>query len=399
MVRKRRKKKKSKYIISFIIVSAFSIILSNSFFFKYKYVNKTATNKEATIKVNQNKPFIENSNIPSFPNKSDNFSNVTISSAGDCTIGTDDSFSYGASLPAMLEKQSNDFSYFFKNVVDIFKNSDISTVNLETVLTNSNSKVKKPGNITFNFKGKPEYSKILTSGSINAVNISNNHIYDYGTQGFLNTISSLKSENINFFGEDNKWITEKKGVKFGFIGYMGFSDDSNLLRKIKKDIQDLKNQNCIVIINFHWGSENYYIPNEVQKHIAHYAIDNGADLIIGHHPHVIQGIEQYKGKFICYSLGNFCFGGNSNPKDKDAYIFQTMFKFQNTTLVSTGIRVIPCSISSLKSYNDYCPTRMTGDKKQVFFKRLNTLSPNLNLKLDDNFTFLNIIKSNIDVKN
>ena len=397
MVRKRIRK--NKYVIPFIIVSAFFIILLSLFFSKYKYVNKIATDKAAAIKTGQNKPMIEKTNIPLAPTKSDSLSNITISSAGDCTLGTDDTFSYDASLPAMIRKQNNDFSYFFKNMVDIFKNSDISTVNLETALTNSNSKVKKPGNITFNFKGKPEYSKILTLGSINAVNISNNHIYDYGSQGLLDTITSLKSENINFFGENNKWITEKKGVKFGFIGYMGFSDDSRLLSKIKKDIQDLKKQNCIVIINFHWGSENYYIPNEVQKHIAHYAIDNGADLIIGHHPHVIQGLEQYKGKFICYSLGNFCFGGNNNPSDKDAYIFQAMFKFKNNTLVSTGIRVIPCSISSMKSYNDYCPTPMTGDKKQAFINKLTTLSPKLNLKLDDNFTFLNIIKSNVDVKN
>lgn len=386
MAKKSRKKSIFKYKVP-IYTCIFLIFLSTSFFLTYKYINKKIAENKTALEVKQNKPSTEETEVPVIPIKADILSTVTISSAGDCTLGTDDNFSKDFSLPAMAKKQNNDYSYFFKNVVDIFKNSDISTVNLETTLTNSNSKVKKEGNITFNFKGNPEYSKILTLGSINAVNISNNHIYDYGNQGLLDTITSLKSENINYFGEGNKWITEVKGNKFGFLGYMGFSDDNTLLKKIKTDIEDLKKQNCLVIINFHWGSESQYTPNEVQKHIAHFAIDNGADLIIGHHPHVIQGLEQYKGKFISYSLGNFCFGGNNNPPDKDAYIFQTMFKFKNNQLVSTGIKVVPCSVSSIVNFNDYCPTPMVGDKKAALIKKITNLSPNLGLKLDDDFTF------------
>ena len=83
----------------------------------------------------------------------------------------------------------------------------------------------------------------------------------------------------------------------------------------------------VIIVNFHWGIEKQYTPDENQKALAHLAVDEGADLVIGHHPHVLEGIEEYNGKYICYSLGNFCFGGNSTPSDTDSMIVQQTFTF------------------------------------------------------------------------
>ncbi len=323
------------------------------------------------------------------PIKQDTVSEVLISCAGDCTIGTDDKFTYNT-LPTVLEKNNNDFSYFFKNVKSIFSKDDLTTANLETTFTTSNSKLFKGDPPFYNFKGDPSYAKSLTLGSIEAVTISNNHIHDYLDQGLNDTITALKNNNINYFGEGNKYVTTIKGIQFGFLGYMGFSNDSTFLKKVKNDIAELKSQNCIVIVNFHWGQEGSYTPNEVQTNIAHFAIDNGADLIIGHHPHVIQGIEQYKNKFICYSLGNFCFGGNQNPPDKDTFIFQVKYKFTNDKLTSSGIKVIPCSISSVTNTNDYCPTPLVDTRKTEFMNKLIKYSPNLNLTLTDDFSFINV---------
>ncbi|MBC2581482.1 CapA family protein [Clostridium sp. DJ247] len=311
---------------------------------------------------------------------------ILLSSVGDCTLGHDDKFAYGNSLPAALKKNNNDYSYFFKNVADIFKNDDITTANLETTFTDASVKAEKQ----FTFKAPKEYSKSLTLGSIEAVNVSNNHIYDYLTKGFKDTIGALKNEGVNYFGEGYKWITEVNGNKIGFLGYRGFSDDNDFLKKMKADIEDLKSKGYVVVINIHWGEENSYHPNNVQKHIAHYAIDHGADLILGHHPHVIQGIEKYKDKFIAYSLGNFAFGGNMNPRDKDTYILQSKFMFKNYELVSYGIKVIPCSISSVIYINDYCPTPLTGDRKKDVLDKLNKLSNNLGFNLGDEFVFSNI---------
>ena len=104
-------------------------------------------------------------------------------------------------------------------------------------------------------------------------------------------------------------------------------------------------------------------PTEYQVNLAHSAIDNGADLVLGHHPHVLEGIEVYNGKNIVYSLGNFCFGGNSNPSDKDTMIFQQTFTVQNGELVEDNVtNIIPCSISSDSSYNNYQPTPLEGDE-------------------------------------
>lgn len=340
----------------------------------------------------QTKKSIENSSVSSKDtnniNKKENklISEIILSSVGDCTIGHDNKFPFENSLPYQLKIHSGDYSYFFKNTIDIFKNDDLTTANSETTFTDSTKKANKQ----FTFKASLDYVKVLSLGGVEAVNISNNHIYDYLNKGFEDTKNTLKSENIGFFGENNIWTTEIKSLKLGFLGYTGFGYDNRFLKKIKDDIAVLKSQGRIVIINFHWGEEAKYYPNETQKYLAHFSIDNGADLIIGHHPHVIQGIENYNGRTICYSLGNFCFGGNMYPNDKDTFILQTKFKTEDDKLTSYGIRVIPCSISSVNYINDYCPTPLKDSKKEALLSKLNTLSPKSGFHITDEFTSFNI---------
>lgn len=307
---------------------------------------------------------------------------VLLSFAGDATIGHDTKFGFANSLPAVLQKNGNDYSYFFKNVLPIFKNDDLSVVNLETTFTNSNSRKAKQ----FNFKADPEYVKSLTLGYVEAVNISNNHIYDYNKEGFNDTVKTLQSNNVGFFGEGYKYTKDINGGKFGFLGYTGYYYDKTFLNKVKNDIKTFKDEGRVVIINFHWGAENMYYPIESQSTIAHSAIDNGADLIIGHHPHVIQGIEQYKGKIIAYSLGNFCFGGNFNPTDKDTFILQVKYNLVNGTPESNEVKAIPCSISSVNYINDYCPTPSEGSEKTRILTKLNNISQQFGFKISDEFT-------------
>ena len=120
----------------------------------------------------------------------------------------------------------------------------------------------------------------------------------------------------------------------------------------------------LVLVYVHWGIEREYVPNETQMYLAHEAIDAGADLVIGSHPHVIQGYEVYNGRYIVYSLGNFCFGGNSNPSDKDCLIFQQTFTINgNEVEKNDDVDFIACSISSTSSYNNYQPTPAEGDEQ------------------------------------
>ena len=344
---------------------------------------KKPTYKNTSINLNIKIPVIP-------PKAKDTNTEVLLSAVGDCTIGTDTKFGYATSLPAMISQSNNDFSYLFKNVYSIFSEDDVTIANLETTFTDSNDKADKQ----FNFKAPSDYAKSLTLGSIEGVNLANNHIYDYKEKGFQDTKLALEKENINYFGEGSKWITKIKEQSFGFLGYRGWSLDKAFLDNLKKDITELKDNNSVVVINFHWGNENQYYPIPAQKELAHFAIDNGADIILGHHPHVIQGIEQYKNRIIAYSLGNFCFGGNSNPKDKRTFIFQSNLRFTNNNLTSIGVRVIPCSISSVDYRNDYCPTVLVGEAKTNLLSDLNKLSENSGFKISDEFFYINVNNTN-----
>jgi poly-gamma-glutamate synthesis protein (capsule biosynthesis protein) len=297
---------------------------------------------------------------------------IIITAAGDCTLGTDESFAYTGSFMDEFEKQNKDYGYFFKNVKDIFSNDDLTIVNLETTLTTATKKADKQ----FRFKGLPEFTEIIKAGDIETVNIANNHTMDYLEKGYSDTIENLKAAEIGFFGNNHIYTTTIKGIKIGLLGYKGWSNGDDVKNQIKTDIENLKEDNCqLVIVNFHWGIERDNYPNSVQKDLGRFAIDNGADLVLGHHPHVIQGIEKYKDKYIVYSLGNFCFGGNRNPSDKDTFIFQQTFEFKNGEKVNNDeINIIPCSVSSVKSRNNYQPTPVYDEEAERILKRIEEYS-------------------------
>jgi poly-gamma-glutamate synthesis protein (capsule biosynthesis protein) len=282
---------------------------------------------------------------------------ITISAAGDVTMGRDALTSYTNSFDHVLELQKRDYSYFMKNVKPIFENDDLTLVNLEGPLTSATLKAEKQ----YRFKGPAAYTEVLKKSSIEAVNLANNHMFDYLDQGYWDTVSNLSAADIGYSGFEHKYITEIKGIKIGMFGLTGWDSGKQKKEEIKKAIEDLKSKGVnLIIASFHWGEERMYTPNKIQKDLARYCIDLGADLVLGHHPHVIQGIETYKGKSIVYSLGNFCFGGNKNPSDKDAYIYQHSFSFKNNVLQMEAGQVIPVSISSVKDRNNYQPTPLEG---------------------------------------
>jgi poly-gamma-glutamate capsule biosynthesis protein CapA/YwtB (metallophosphatase superfamily)/LysM repeat protein len=302
---------------------------------------------------------------------------IILSFVGDCTIGTDTNFNYKNSFTEVFDKNNKDYSYFFKNVKPIFEKDDLTIVNLETTLTNATIKQKKK----FNFKGDPSYVNILTSGNVEIVNLANNHTYDYLEQGFKDTINNLKEADIGLFGYDYYLIEEIDGIKIGFAGLKGFDDVNKIYPEIKKAMDYLIKQNTeLQIISFHGGIEYMKWFTKEQQQLARYAIDNGADLIIGHHPHILQGIEKYKDKYIVYSLGNFVFGGNSNPSDKTSIIFQQIFNFENNNLINNYINIIPVLISSKDYINDYQPKILEGEEKQKVLTRINKYSYNYQYK-------------------
>lgn len=187
-------------------------------------------------------------------------------------------------------------------------------------------------------------------------------------------MSTLNDANIATFGYEQVALMDIKGVKVGMTGIYELKDHELVAEDVQRNIAALKENGAeLIIVNFHWGEEREYSPNDTQINLGHLAIDEGADLVIGHHPHVLQGIEKYQGKYIAYSLGNFCFGGNSNPEDKDTIIFQQTFTIEKgKAKTDDNVNIIPCRISSTTSRNDYCPTPLEGVSRDDLFITNNT---------------------------
>ena len=285
---------------------------------------------------------------------------------GDCTLGTDEAFDYSTSLNAYFENYGKE--YFLQNVKSIFEADDLTIANNEGTFTDSSSREDK----TFAFKAPASFAGIYSSSSVEAVNTANNHSHDYGEQSFQDTMDALDAQGIVHFGYDETAVMNIKGVKVGLVGIYELYDHLEREQQLKDNIAKVKEDGAeLIIVIFHWGNEKETVPDSNQTTLGHLAIDLGADLVCGHHPHVLQGIEEYKGKNIVYSLGNFCFGGNSAPSDMDSMIFQQTFTISNDGVKTDNVtNIIPCSISSAYGYNNYQPTPAEGDEKTRIMEKI-----------------------------
>lgn len=306
---------------------------------------------------------------------------ITISAAGDVTLGTHQDQDYGNSFRQAYD-QAEDVSYFFKNVYDIFDADDMTIVNLEGPLTLAEE--AREGQV-YSIKGDPEYVDILTAGSVEAVSMGNNHRLDYQQQGSDDTVQAVESAGIVYAFEKNVGIYETKGIRIGIVSVNEVSQGYLVEDTLQKGIAQLKEEGAdLIFACCHWGVEREYYPEDYQMSLGRKCIDWGADLVIGHHPHVLQGIEEYQGKYIIYSLGNFCFGANRNPTDKDSMIFQQTFTFvDGEKQEDQEIRVIPCSVSSVSGRNNFQPTPSEGEEKRRIMDRINEFSRDFGVQFDE----------------
>ncbi len=311
---------------------------------------------------------------------------IKISALGDVALGQDHSFLHGDSFDYVFEKQKGDYSYFFSNVVGILSKDDLTIANLETTLSTETQKAEKYdyGN-NYWFNGKPEYANILKAGSVEVANLANNHTYDYGQKGYDATRKALETAGIDYFGYTDILVRDVKGIRVGMIGFNQLGNveqglDMTVFKKeVAEETKKLRKECDLLIANFHWGKEYQYEYNAIQKELACLVIDSGADLVIGNHPHVLQRVEQYKGKYIAYSLGNFCFGGTKTPKDYDTAIYQQAFVFDSDKVLQpvAAPTVVPCSVSSLKTLNNYKPTAAVEPQISSVLKKLGLTSASL----------------------
>lgn len=269
--------------------------------------------------------------------------------AGDCTLGCHTEHTHAGY--GFLMTVGEDYDYPFRNVKSWFEKDDLTLVNLEGVLADEGH----PRGARYSFRGPTSYVNFLMQNSIEAVTIANNHAFDYGEVGYASTKAVLEENDIPYVEQNSSTVfTLENGVTVGLYATVYNSIDDQAMTA---GIKALKEQGVdIVIYAPHWGTEHSFDPTQEQINLGHAAIDAGADIVYGCHPHVLQPIEEYKNGVIYYSLGNFCFGGNIYPSDYDSAIIQQEVFLDDDGTVTLGERtIVPVSISSMEKRNNYQP--------------------------------------------
>lgn len=297
---------------------------------------------------------------------------ITISAVGDCALGD---LRRGGGAPGSfaheLEHVADPMAYPFSNVAKIFAEDDLTIANLEGTLTTHD----RWTNEVFSVRGKPEYAAMLVRAGIELVDVDNNHSHDYGEIGHEDTKKALAAANVGHFGRGTIDRRSIKGMEIVNLGYLG--GPSETFKIAPRDVRRVKQPGTIVIVSFHWGVEGFYATHPDQRKLAKKVIDAGADLVLGHHPHVLQGMESYKGKHIVYSLGNFVFGANSQPQDTDSIIYQEHFTVRDRTIVKTERTLIPVAISGRPERNDFRPVLLEGEARARVLTKIDKLNRKL----------------------
>ena len=296
---------------------------------------------------------------------------------GDCSVG--DALSavkMGNSYHSVVKEHG--YAWPFSLVRDILAADDLTVANLEVVLTENTSHK----DIKYPLRALPEHVQILTEGSIEAVNTVNNHAYDFKRAGYVDTLAVLDAAGIARFGSvyydkedgfDDVLVRDINGIRFGFFG-ISYPQNSDL-KHIDALLQDLReNRHCdIIIASMHWGREGFTDAGKLtsaQLNLSRRLIDNGADVVYGHHPHVLQPMVFYRNKPILFSTGNFTFGTINTNLDTHTGIFRLTFEKNASGAVLRKLEVIPCRTGKK---GDYRPTVLEDEKERE--KTFQILSP------------------------
>ncbi|MDR6878965.1 CapA family protein [Bacillus sp. 3255] len=273
------------------------------------------------------------------------------------------------------------YDYPYMNVKDYLSKPDVTIANLETPVTTRGTVQTKD----YVYRSSPLALPALKASGVDLVNLANNHVMDYGPEGLLDTMDALDETGIQRMGagQDSEEaykpvIVEKNGLRIAFFGFsrvvpeaswkagpghVGVAETYSYKLPVEA-IQKAKAQADLVVVVAHWGVERADRPDKNQTDLAHRYIDAGADLVVGGHPHVLQGIEQYKGKWIAYSLGNFIFTTNHNPKTWETVIMEASCSKDQ----SCDIHLVPVLTKFA------LPTPMNEEDGTKLFQRLSQIS-------------------------
>jgi len=297
---------------------------------------------------------------------------VTLSFAGDCTFGYLNESRSNTGFPAVFQRAGYN-AYPFALVRPWFYSDDLTVINFEGTLTTSTRQAKKQ----FRFRGPPSYAKILPASSVETATVANNHSYDYYQIGFTDTLRHLRDQKVGVFYQNNPVVQTINGIRVVLIGDnnvtgSGFPLGAPAIKsRVNSQIKNYKRSDTVIIVVMHAGVERASAPNSFQTSLYRSFIDNGADMVVGHHPHVLQGIEKYKGKYIAYSLGNFAFGGNSGARFPDTIVLRASFVKKKNNAVLERVWVVPCKITSTGTVsNNYQPMPVYGNSGKAIVNKL-----------------------------
>jgi len=320
---------------------------------------------------------------------------VTLAVAGDTTPGYNLEAHVDEQLAAGVPRDQL-WPLYFAGVRPVLEAADLALVNLECPFTERGKKLAK----NFNFRARRELVEILKSGSVDAVTLANNHLMDYGREGLEDTITTLDDAGIAHFGAGENLdaarrplVVERNGLRLGFLGYY-FQDARDMLepkalfatrrragvagcykklacvrKQIEEDVTRLAQQVDVAIPFFHWGQEGSYEVRDYQIELAHLCVDLGCRVVLGSHPHRLQGIELYKEAPIFYSLGNFVLGGNKDPQDKLSMIV----RLRVTRAGAGDVELVPIQVTRWPEA-PFQPFVLEGDARAAALARIAELS-------------------------
>lgn len=284
---------------------------------------------------------------------------LTLSAVGDCTLG--DPFGSDkakGSFHKMFDDTGGDLSRPFSGVHEILASDDLTIANFEGTLGTHAGRT----DVAFAFRGRPAFAGMLSSGSVELVNLANNHSSDCGPAGVIDTQKALDDARVGWFGLGRVDVRTVRGIEVVNLGYTGGREE--VKGQVEAEIRKYKKPGNLVVVSFHWGIEGSHATHSIQISLGHAAVDAGADLVIGTHPHVLQGIEEYKGRKILYSLGNFVFGGNARPGEWESMIYRTRFALKDGVVTRVAEdELIPVQVSGSRAQNDFRPVLLEGEAK------------------------------------
>ncbi|MGL4521246.1 MAG: CapA family protein [Bacilli bacterium] len=300
--------------------------------------------------------------------------NAVLSFVGDTAFGTYPEAPKHLHFDAVLKQNNADKDYVFKHTVPWFRTDDLSVINAESAFTSAKKAVQKMWRI----KSKPDHVALLPANGIEVANLANNHTMDYYEVGYKETLRSFKANKVDVFNTNKPLLKKVEGMNFVFLGYdfrMRNSSPKNS-ETIVRDVKKYKKSNNIVIVNMHWGVEYRETPVVYQQQYAHAALNAGADIIVGQHPHRLQSVEKYKGKYIFYSLGDFAFGADPTLKSRETVILRTSWKNTKNGIRLADWWIVPTLENSDGSTteNNYQPLPVYGETATKIIDELKRIS-------------------------